>query len=208
MQAYDHIVSHTMSVGAFNWTVLRLYLKEKGNPEHICCKLRGQVMDSVVAGAGKGGILDESPAEGQPDVHALDRMVHGIVLAKKRNPVMQWTIESLSKGYFALTKGTVVKFFEKSLNFFREEPLQAPTLFLASRDDPMCDASVLEKLVNIWKAEHTFYVSIKVWDSSPHTQHYIYHKEEYEKLHEELFKEIFLPLQSTKDKSRNMKSNL
>ncbi|GFR78912.1 transmembrane protein 53 [Elysia marginata] len=190
MQDYDHIISHTMSVGSFNWTVLRMHMKEKEHADRICSKFRGQILDSVVAGVGKGGVLDETPAKGQQEIHALDRMVHGIVVAKKLNPVMQRMTELVCKAYFFMTKKRTVKFYEDALKFFREEPLKVPTLFLSSRDDPMCDSFVLEKLVDIWR-EKNVYVSIHVWDSSPHAQHYIHHKNAYESLHEDLFKEIF-----------------
>ena len=201
MQEYNHFISHSMSVGSYNWTVAQMFLKRKENAEHILGKFRGQIYDSVVAGAGKGGILEESPVEGQPQVHALDRMVHGIVVARKFGPKMQWMIESLSKAYFSVTKHSTVRFYEKTLKFFREEPLQVPTLFLTSRDDPMCDASVLERLVDIWKEKRHLKVSIKVWESSPHAQHYIHHKEEYESLHQELFEEIFMGMKTTTVKS-------
>ncbi|GFR94896.1 transmembrane protein 53 [Elysia marginata] len=208
MQDYHHIVSHTMSAGSFNWTVLRMYLKQKRNADHICNKFKGIIFDSVVAGAGKGGILNESPNDGQSQVHALDRMVHGIVLSKKMNFFMQSMVESMSKVFFSVTKEKTVKFYEETLRFFREEPLQVPTLILTSRDDPMCDAAVMEKLVNIWRAKQHVYVSIKVWESSPHAQHYIYHKEEYESLHEELMKTIFTTINSPTAKVINAKSNL
>ncbi|RUS70112.1 hypothetical protein EGW08_022126 [Elysia chlorotica] len=205
MKEYNHIISHSMSVGSFNWTVIRRYLKQKENAEHICQKFKGQIYDSVVAGAGKGGLLDESPAEGRPEVHALDRMVHGIVVSRKLGPKMQWMIESLTKAYFSVTKRSTVRFYEKALKYFREEPLHIPTLFLTSRDDPMCDASVLERLVDIWEEEHNFKVSIKVWDNSPHAQHYLHHQEEYESLQQELFKEIFMSKESP---AHRVKSNL
>lgn len=193
MEGYEHIVSHTMSIGSFNWTVFRMHLKQRKNAECLSCKFRGQILDSVVAGVGKGGVFDDPPVGGQRQVHALDRMVHGMVVAKKLNPLMQRLTEWGCKAYFALTKDSTVKLFEDALRFFREEPLQVPTMFLTSRDDPMCDSSVLEKLVNVWKGKQVP-VSIKVWDSSPHAQHYVCHKDEYETLHRELMKEIFASL--------------
>ncbi|GFO14680.1 Williams-Beuren syndrome chromosomal region 27 protein-like [Plakobranchus ocellatus] len=189
--SYDHFFCHTMSLGSYNWNTLRMFLKQKGSPENVSGKFRGQIFDSVTAGAGKGGVLEESPVEGQTQVHALDRMVKGMISAKKRSPMMKLAIKSFSKAYFAATKSKTVRVYEESLKFFREEPLKAPTLFFASRDDPMCDAAVLEKLVEIWKKEHGFPVSIKVWEESAHAQHYIYHTEEYERLHGELLKTIF-----------------
>ncbi|GFO14679.1 hypothetical protein PoB_004118400 [Plakobranchus ocellatus] len=198
LSRYNHLFCHSMSVGSFNWTILRIFMKQEENSENVCSKFRGQVLDSVTAGAGKGGALEESPVDGKPQVHALDRMIQGVVRAQKRSPLMEWAIKSLSKAYFAATKSKTVRIIEDSLLFFREEPLKAPTLIFASRNDPMCDANVMEKLVELWKREHVFPVSIKVWEESAHAQHYIHHTEEYERLHEELFKTIFSTMPSAK----------
>lgn len=208
MLEYKHIICHTMSAGSFNWTVLRMYLQQKENTEHICSKFRGLIFDSVVAGSGRGGILNQSLEDKKSQVHALERMVHGIVVAKQFSPIMQYMVKALSKVYFSVTKKDTVKFYEKTLTFFREEPLQVPTLFFTSKDDPMCDAPVLEKLVDIWREKQNVHVSIKVWESSPHAQHYIYHKETYERLHEELMKKIFMSIHSPSPVTENVKSKL
>ena len=51
---YKHIIFHTMSIGSYNMTTLRMLATETQSP--ILQRLRGLVYDSIVVGSGKGNI--------------------------------------------------------------------------------------------------------------------------------------------------------
>ena len=171
---YENVLFHTMSIGSFNFNALRMVSAQNDLHPHILQKCRGVIYDSVVAGSGKGGIFE---CEESKDVDAIDRMIQGLAQTNK-NKVAQFAITSIAKLYFLMTTRYTVETYKKQLAYFRDQPLLVPTLFFSSKNDPMSEAAVLEKLCNLWKSQQ-IPVELKLWDNSAHARHLVNHNEEY-----------------------------
>ncbi|XP_005091640.1 uncharacterized protein LOC101850135 [Aplysia californica] len=190
---YEHFLLHTMSVGAYNMTVLRMLAAGENDPSGILRRCRGLIYDSIVGGSGKGGVVQGSDAAevDKKPVHATNRMLHGIAVSASKNRVVQLTIKGVGKMYLFFTKKNTVAFYDKSLTVVRDEPLPVPTLMYASRNDPMVDAYVVEQLAHIWRTSKGVPVEVKLWDVSGHAQHLVKHTEEYVETLDKFLSDIF-----------------
>ena len=181
---YDHLLFHTMSVGSYNMTVLRMLAAQENDPADILQRCRGVIYDSIVVGSGKGGIvqIDNKHASGgdaSTPVNATDRMLQGVALSSSKNKFVQLAIKAAGKMYFLVTQKHTVSFYDRALAVVREEPLPVPTLIYASKNDVMSDAEVIEKLADIWVESKHIPVELKLWEVSGHAQHLVKHQQEY-----------------------------
>ena len=175
---YDHLLFHTMSVGSYNMTVLRMIAVQESDPADILQRCRGVIYDSIVIGSGKGGIVQVDGQNSKP-INATDRMLQGVALSSSKNPFVQHAIKLAGRMYFFITKKHTVTFYDRALTVVREEPLPVPTLIYASKNDVMSDAEVIEKLRDIWVESKHIPVELKLWEVSGHAQHLVKHREEY-----------------------------
>ena len=169
-----------MSIGAFNFTVFRMIAAAERDKYNVLQRCRGLIYDSLTVGSGDGGLVQiDSSDKDETPVNATDRMLHGIALTATKNKLAQMTLEALGRLYFSLTKKHTVKFYDEALAVVREKSLPVPHLILASKNDPMSDADVIEQLATLWRNKHYIPVQLKQWEVSPHAQHLVHHQEDY-----------------------------
>ena len=176
---YDHIIFHAMSIGAFSFTSLRMFLAQNNDSYNILQKCKGVVYDSIVAGS----------FDFKNDGVAIDKMLHGVAMSNK-NKFVQKCISSLGKFYLYVTNKYTVNFYKDSIEFFRDSPLLVPTLIYSSKNDPMVDQKSLQELIDIWK-NRNIPVKLVVWEKSGHAQHILKHAEEYTEILDQFLKNIF-----------------
>lgn len=162
-------------------------------------KCRGIIFDSIVIGSNTLGIIkpnDASENQAQnSDAHsdqAIDRMIKGMASVISNNSCFQRSVTLMAKLYFMVFQKQTLDFYKKALDEARDDPMQVPTLVLASKDDPMSDAVILEKLVELWQSKHNLPVTLCLWNSSKHTQHLMYHREDYKAAQKTFLSQIFL----------------
>ncbi|BFY98995.1 hypothetical protein BsWGS_02035 [Bradybaena similaris] len=197
LKEYDHFIFHTMSIGSYNLTVLNMTAKKMNNRQHLMEKCRGIIFDSIVIGSNTLGIIKPNDSENQAqnsDAHsdqAIDRMIKGMATVISKNSCFQRLVTLMAKMYFMIFQKQTLDFFRKALDEVCDDPVKVPTLVLASRNDPMSDAVVLEKLVELWRAKHNLPVTLCLWNNSNHTQHLMNHREDYEAAHKTFLSQIF-----------------
>ncbi|CAG5131114.1 unnamed protein product [Candidula unifasciata] len=198
LKDYDHLIFHTMSIGSYNLTVLNMTAKEMNTRQEFLEKCRGIIFDSIVIGSNTIGIMKTTDTSGnkgdntgaQSD-QAIDRIIKGMASVVSNNSFFQVVITLMAKIYFTITKKWTLDFYTNALDKARDDPLKVPTLVLASKDDPMSDAVILEKLVELWQSEHNLPVTLCLWDSSKHAQHLVYHREDYDAAQSKFFSQVF-----------------
>ena len=150
---------HSMSVGAFTHAVAL------ADPECGAAyrgRIRGQIFDSIVYGGPlrKGG---------------LERISHGVQSVAP--PPMGPVIAAIARGCLALSPSTV-DVLDSYVLAFKDRPAEAPTLFVVSDDDAMCDAGALSALVAEWRERGRQVESLR-FETSPHAGHLRRHPAEY-----------------------------
>ncbi|XP_061172298.1 transmembrane protein 53-A-like [Saccostrea echinata] len=158
---YQNILCHAISIGAYNYTSCLMLLNDIPNQYNsFKDRFRGVIFDSLTLGS-------------------TEKMKNGVKHGLTQNRVVQFLIPRLLSLYFCLTYNHTLKFFETGVKLFVECPLQMPTLFVYSRDDPMCDAEKLDAIIKKWREEFDFTVSFVCWSKSKHAMHIKEHKKDY-----------------------------
>lgn len=163
LEHYEHLLCHAISIGAYNHTSCMMLLQE--NPtmfQSFRNRLRGVIFDSLTLGSTK-------------------RMISGVRHGLSQNPLVQSLIPRLLSVYLCVTYKYTLNFFEKGVQLFQDFPLQVPTLFVYSRDDPMCDADLVDAIIKNWRENLKMTVSFICWTKSKHAMHLKTNTEDYKK---------------------------
>ncbi|XP_053720159.1 uncharacterized protein LOC128758234 isoform X1 [Synchiropus splendidus] len=117
----------------------------------------GHIYDSLVAGT-------------------LEHMATG--LGKTLVPRLERLVKNTALLYFRLFRSRTADLYQRSIQVFNNNPITAPALFLLSEDDALCDAAVVERIADRWRARG---VSVRThkWKESVHAAHMRSHPEEY-----------------------------
>lgn len=160
---YEHLLCHAISIGAYNYTSCLMLLKD--NPmlfQSFQSRLRGVIFDSLTLGS-------------------TERMISGVRHGLSQSPLVQSLIPRLLSVYLCVTYKYTLNFYEKGIQLFENFPLQVPTLFVYSRDDPMCDADQVDAIIKHWRENLKMTVSFICWTKSKHAMHLKTNKEDYKK---------------------------
>ena len=162
LQERTDFLVHSMSIGAFIYTVLLIELQENADKyRHFRNKIRGQIFDSIVVGG-------------------LQKIRTGIADSVTKNPLGNASIRGLAAMYLGLTKTHTVDYYDYSVKFFHDKPVIVPTLIYYSIDDPTSCPSAMDNLIGWWRAKFPeMDVTYKCWPKSIHTAHLRLHKQEY-----------------------------
>ncbi|XP_067666577.1 transmembrane protein 53-A-like [Haliotis asinina] len=160
-QRKDKLFIHAFSIGAFNYTIC-LTLADR-HPElygmfrdHVI----GQVFDSIVIGS-------------------YDNMTEGIVTLLP-NIAFKKAVFPLVDMYYRATSKNTKDEYDRLVALFKNNPIQVPTIFFYSENDPMCHAPTMEEMLKNWRENMPeFEVETKSWTVSQHTAHLRHHPEEY-----------------------------
>jgi hypothetical protein len=159
---YNVFLCHAISIGAYNYTSLLMLLHD--SPEQYRSfkdRIQGVIFDSLTIGS-------------------TERMKNGVKYGLSQNPVVQFLIPRLLSVYLYLTYRHTLKFFETGVTVFSDFPLRVPTLFVYSRNDPMCDAENVDTIIRKWREDFKFsHVSFVCWTKSKHAMHIKEHKNDY-----------------------------
>lgn len=188
---YDHLLPHSISIGAYNLTVLCMHARQQHLEEQLLKKFSGIIFDSIVVGGGLGGIMDNPQNRKDNNVEALDRMINAMATSVSQKKFVQGIVTSMARVYYAATKSHTVDFYKITYDAVRDEPVKVPTLVLTCRNDQLTDLDVIEKLVDIWKANNHPQVTLQMWENSAHAQHYVVHRDEYVRIHKDFLAQVF-----------------
>ncbi|XP_071103179.1 transmembrane protein 53-B-like [Haliotis cracherodii] len=157
----DELLIHAFSIGAFNYTIC-LTLADR-HPELYGMfrdRVIGQVFDSIVIGSYK------NMTEG------MVTLLPNVVFKKAVYPVVDM--------YYRATSKNTKDEYDRLVALFIEKPIQVPTIFFYSENDPMCHVPTMESMLRNWRENiPKFQVEAKSWEVSQHTAHLKHHPEEY-----------------------------
>lgn len=158
---YSNVLLHGFSVGGymFGRFLLEIDQHEPSMRSELLNSIRGIVFDSLV------------PIEG---------VAVGVANSITMNPVGAKAIEQLLKLYLFLGESIATKYFREASDKVWGGPLRCPTLFIMSKDDPISDHRIVERLAGVWSGLGIDCQKMLV-DSSPHVQLYMKHHEQYVK---------------------------
>lgn len=159
---YNAFLVHAISIGAYNYTSCLMLLQDSQDRyRSFRGRIQGVIFDSLTIGS-------------------TERMKTGVKHGLSQNPVLQFLIPRLLSLYFFLTYRHTLKFFETGVKVFSEFPLRIPTLFVYSRNDPMCDAENVDVIIRKWREDFKItHVSFVCWTKSKHAMHIKEHNNEY-----------------------------
>lgn len=169
---YSNVLLHGFSVGGYMFGRFLLEI-DQHNPEtrkQLLNSIRGLVFDSLV------------PIEGVPV---------GVANSITRNPIGAKFVEQLLKLYLFLGESVATRYFREASVKVWGGPLRCPTLFLMSRDDPISDHQIVERLASVWSGLGIDCRKMLV-DHSPHVQLYTKHHDKYVKTVDEFLSHVKL----------------
>lgn len=167
---YKNVVLHGFSVGGFmfgRW-LLELDKQDEKIRQTLLNSIRGLVFDSLVT------------FEGVPV---------GVAASITRNKLGAKIIEQLLKIYLVIGHSFATKYYLESSDRVWGGPLKCPSLFLVSKDDPISDHKILEKLVDVW-TKLGIECHMKQFESAPHVQLFHNHRDVYVQQVEKFLKHI------------------
>ncbi|XP_074651847.1 transmembrane protein 53-B-like [Tubulanus polymorphus] len=173
------IFVHSFSIGSFLYTVMRMEMLRRAEFRPLLAQIYGQVFDSVTAGG-------------------LEKMGRGIAVSVSGNYLVRKAIESAASAYFAATKHVTVRFYDESIDYFVDRPVNAPSLFFHSLADPMCCPDTVNDIVSKWRNEFGLTVVQKCWPDSHHAAHFRKYPQEYRELLEDFIRICSEPLKTAK----------
>lgn len=152
---------HTMSIGAFMYTIVMHEILGKHQYSPIGNKIVGQVFDSLTMGG-------------------LEQMIRGIV-TKFSGSVKQYAVSASIRTYFCLTKRHTVDLYDKYVDFFKTAPLPTPVLVYYALNDPLLCPIAMREMLTKWRdmKDSSLDISEVCWESSKHAYHIREHPEEY-----------------------------
>lgn len=158
---YSNVLLHGFSVGGYMFGRFLLEIDQHAP------NMRRQLLDSI-----RGIVFDSLvPIEG---------VAVGVANSVTSNPVGAKTIEQLLRLYLFLGESIATKYFREASDKVWGGPLKCPTLFLMSKDDPISDHRIVERLANVW-TDLGIDCHRMLVDSSPHVQLYTKHRDQYVK---------------------------
>ncbi|KAM4570308.1 uncharacterized protein PAE49_009507 [Odontesthes bonariensis] len=152
------ILVHASSIGGYTFTQVLTHVaqepkKHAGLPERVI----GHIYDSLVAGS-------------------LEQMATG--LGKTLVPRLEGFIKNTAMLYFWLFKSHTADLYENSIQVFYNSPITSPALFFFCENDTMCNPTVMEKVIDLWRRRGVA-VDSRKWKESTHAAHLRCHPEEY-----------------------------
>lgn len=112
-------------------------------------------------------------------------------LAFPKNNFLRIKLQQILQLYLKLFENSVTFYHRTGEETYVNTILKCPVLFIVSKVDPIGDADANFRTYKLWK-ERGVDVTWKCFESSPHVGHFIWHKEEYSRLLEELLDRINL----------------
>ena len=160
-----HILVHCFSGGGLMYTLFRMEMEANIDKYALLhSKIRAQIFDSITEGGDK---VSRGAAE----------MVN--------NPIAQALLKTLIDLYLYLTKRYTVDVYEQAMQYFKYKPLNLPSLFLYSENDPLASCENIRGTISLWKEGGNNFVKGKIdvhekcWEKSAHVGHLKLHTDEY-----------------------------
>lgn len=157
---YKNIVVHGFSAGGYLWaeSLKRMHVHEKF--DSISKRVKCQVWDSVTG-------YTEIPIGISKSIFPGNKIIQNLMI-------------SLSEFYLKASYESATQFFQQGESYFNANPLTVPALIFASKTDPVGTERKAREIVDSFLAKNID-LTFKLFDKSPHVQHYHTHKEEYMK---------------------------
>ena len=167
---YTHYIIHGISVGCYNFNnfTYELLLRNPEKYGHIQYKIKAIVYDSIGFAIGNGN------ADG-----VVKTVVYLIGLQAFRNVYLQRAFPEIMMIYFYLMRGFSLLQIERMFHMLQTTPLEVPTLFFYSENDPVSSHQDIRKLVERYKTMGSFTMLHKCWRESRHAAHLMIHTSEY-----------------------------
>ncbi len=162
LQERTDFIVHSMSIGAFIYTVTFIELQEHAKKyQEFTRKLQGQIFDSIVIGGSQ-------------------QMGKGLADSASKGLLGRLSIRALFAVYLLATKKWTADYYDYTVQRFIEKPVPIPTLMFYSLDDPNCSSYAILNVIGNWRACYPqMRVKYKSWRKSVHAAHLLMHREEY-----------------------------
>ncbi|XP_068163305.1 transmembrane protein 53-A-like [Antennarius striatus] len=152
------VLVHASSIGGYTFSQMLTHISE-GQEKHssLAKRVTGLILDSLVVGT-------------------LEHMAIG--LGKTLAPRFEGIVKNAAMLYFWLFKAHTADLYNHSIQVFRNNPITAPALFFSSDNDALCDHTVMEKWIDLWRKRGVTVESMK-WKRSIHAAHMRCHPADY-----------------------------
>lgn len=152
------VLVHASSIGGYTFTqILSHIAREPERHAGFRRRVTGHIYDSLVVGT-------------------LDHMAVG--LGKTLVPWLEGLIKNIALLYFWLFKSHTADIYKHSIQVFWNTPITAPALFFYCKNDALCDPSVMETIMELWRRRGVE-VQSRMWKESVHAAHMRVHPEDY-----------------------------
>lgn len=188
---YSHFIIHAISMGAYNFSVFTFEVLSKCSEKygHIKLKIKAIVYDSIGFSIGSS-----------------DSMINGVLnlmgLHMFSNPYLQRLFSRLMAAYFYFMHNCISLRFEYWAHMLQTKPLEVPTLFFYSKNDPVTNFKDIHELVTGYRRIGSFPVLYKCWFESRHAAHLMVNTTDYLDYINRLFRAIPELYDSPKVKSK------
>ncbi|KAJ8024013.1 Transmembrane protein 53-B [Holothuria leucospilota] len=129
----------------------------------------------------RGEITNRIMAQIYDSVADLPSIPEGISKALlKHGSFQQRAMSKCIEGYMNVMERPATQYYRKGSRIFHHNPVNAPTLFIYSKNDPVGSATQNEAAVNSLRCNMGYdNIYTKVFENSPHVSHMYKHREEY-----------------------------
>ena len=160
-EQYNKLLIHGFSAGAYIWSECLVHLHDHAKFDSISKRIKGQIWDSI-----------SGPKE------AAIGMSNSIFPHNRfMESVLRTSVDTSLKILYEYT----TKYYLRGDKYFHEKAIVAPALIFASKIDPIGTEKNAREIANSFK-KLNIDTTLKVFDDSPHVQHYQKYKEEFLKV--------------------------
>ena len=162
---FSNFIIHTISMGSYEFLVCN-YSVIAGEPEKYC-HVRSKI---------KAVIYDSSPL-GNTEHWERAIITAGKLMTKSR--MLQVLIPWIISIYSCVMHNITMKYFAQLTEKFRTDPLEVPTLYIYSENDPLLDYKFIQEMIKRFRKKGMFPVLDLFWKESRHSFHLMLHADEY-----------------------------
>ena len=154
---YDKIVIKGISGGAYIWGECLTILDDTNQTEELSKRIKCQIWDSVPK--------SETVPQGLANVLFPENQF----MKKITGKVMRYLMHTFYSDTF--------EYYRRPTHYYMFKSIKAPTLVFSSITDGLATEADVREMVENWKQQLD--VTLKLFDNSPHTQHYRKNSKEY-----------------------------
>ena len=154
---YDKIVIKGVSAGAYMWGECLTILDDTNQTEELSKRIKCQIWDSV------------------PKPETLRQNITNAMFPG--NQIMKNITEKVAGFIFDTFYSDTFEHYRRPFHYYMFKSMKAPSLVITSKKDNLATEADVKELVEHWKEQLD--VTLKLFENSPHVQHFRQNSKEY-----------------------------